>query len=76
MKPNPDCYGVTGELPPVNLIAYGAPKLVSVPVSIWTPRPPNTLLHTQLELEAGVGIEHQLQSKLRIRLLEINGLQH
>ena len=32
-------------------------KLVSVLVSVWTPEPPKPLLHTQLELEARVGIE-------------------
>jgi hypothetical protein len=31
--------------------------LVSVLVSVWTPEPPKPLLHTQLELEARVGIE-------------------
>jgi hypothetical protein len=56
MNPNPNCYGVAGELPPVILISSGAPNLVSVSVSVWTPRPPNPLLHTQLELEARVGI--------------------
>jgi hypothetical protein len=30
--------------------------LVSVLVSVWTPEPPKPLLHTQLELEARVGI--------------------
>ena len=32
-------------------------KLVSVLVSVWTPQLPKPLLHTQLELEARVGIE-------------------
>src|SRR5208282_4841500 len=32
-------------------------KLVSVLVSVWTPEPPKPMLHTQLELEARVGIE-------------------
>jgi hypothetical protein len=50
--------------------------LVSVLVSVADSLPPKPLLHTQLGLEARVGIEHQLQSKLRIRLLEINSLQH
>jgi hypothetical protein len=31
-------------------------KLVSVLVSFWTPEPPKPMLHTQLELEARVGI--------------------
>jgi hypothetical protein len=31
-------------------------KLVSVLVSVWTPEPPKPMLHTQLELEARVGI--------------------
>ena len=31
--------------------------MVSVLVSLWTPEPPKPLLHTQLELEARVGIE-------------------
>ena len=31
--------------------------MVSVLVSVWTPLPPKPLLHTQLELEARVGIE-------------------
>jgi hypothetical protein len=30
--------------------------LVSVLVSVWTPEPPKPLLHTQLGLEARVGI--------------------
>ncbi len=30
---------------------------MSVLVSVWTPEPPKPLLHTQLELEAEVGIE-------------------
>jgi hypothetical protein len=32
-------------------------KMVSVLVSVWTPEPPKPILHTQLELEARVGIE-------------------
>ena len=31
--------------------------MVSVLVSVWTPEPPKPILHTQLELEARVGIE-------------------
>jgi hypothetical protein len=33
-------------------------NVVSVLVSCWTPEPPKPLLHTQLELEARVGIGH------------------
>jgi hypothetical protein len=57
MNPNPNCYGVAGELPPVILISGGAPNLVSVSVSVLDPPAPNSLLRTQLELEARVGIE-------------------
>jgi hypothetical protein len=35
--------------------------LVSVLVSVWTPEPPKPMLHTQLELEARVGIEPNQQ---------------
>jgi hypothetical protein len=34
---------------------------VSVLVSVWTPTPPKLMLHTQLELEAEVGIERSLR---------------
>jgi hypothetical protein len=61
MNPNPNCYRVAGELPPVIMITYGAPKLVSVSVSVLDPPTPNSLLHTQLELEAEVGIEPTIQ---------------
>jgi hypothetical protein len=37
-------------------------KMVSVLVSVWTPEPPKPLLHTQLELEARVGIGQTLPS--------------
>jgi hypothetical protein len=46
----------SGVLQPVTTSSYGAGKLVSVLVSVWTPEPPKPLLHTQLELEASVGI--------------------
>src|SRR5208282_809744 len=32
-------------------------KMVSVLVSVWTPEPPKPLLHSQLGMEARVGIE-------------------
>ena len=44
-------------LPPVTLGSYGAGKLVSVLVSVLDSLPPNLLLHSQLSLEARVGIE-------------------
>jgi hypothetical protein len=44
---------VVGELSPVKLSSDGVLK----PVSVWTPKPSKSLLHTQLELEARVGIE-------------------
>jgi len=35
---------------------WNNPKIVSQTVSHWLSETPNSLLHTQLELEAGVGI--------------------
>jgi hypothetical protein len=49
--------------------------LVSVLVSVWTPEPPKPLLHTQLGLEARVGIEPRHRLESANCLLEINGLQ-
>ncbi len=62
MNLNPNCYRVAGELPPVILISSGAPNLVSVSVSALDPPTPNSLLRTQLELEARVGIEPSLRA--------------
>ena len=45
-----------GELTPVTLSSYGVGKLVSVLVSVADSLAPNSLLHTQLEMEARVGI--------------------
>jgi hypothetical protein len=67
---------IAGEFSRILKQSWNNPKIVSQTVSHWLPESPNPLLHTQLELEARVGIEQQLQSKLRIHLLEINGLQH
>jgi hypothetical protein len=36
---------------------WSNPKVVSQTVSHWLSEPPNSLLHTQLELEARVGID-------------------
>jgi hypothetical protein len=45
-----------GELTPVTLSSHGVGKLVSVLVSVADSLAPNSLLHTQLEMEARVGI--------------------
>ena len=57
MKPRPQRYGVAGVFAPVTSVSHGVGKLVSVLVSVADPAPSNSLLHTQLELEAEVGIE-------------------
>ena len=46
-----------GELKPVTRSSYGVVNMVSVLVSVADPKPQLSLLHTQLELEARVGIE-------------------
>ena len=46
-----------GELSPVTLSSYGVGKLVSVLVSVADSLAPKPLLHTQLGMEARVGIE-------------------
>jgi hypothetical protein len=56
MKPVPRSYGVSGELKPVKPNSYGVVNMVSVLMSVGTPAPPKPILHTQLELEARVGI--------------------
>jgi hypothetical protein len=71
MNPNPNCYRVAGELPPVILISGGAPNLVSVSVSVLDPPTPNSLLRTQLELEARVGIEPTNTQLLQSRALPL-----
>jgi hypothetical protein len=45
------------ELTPVTLNSHGVGKLVSVLVSVVDHSTPNSLLHSQLEMEAGVRIE-------------------
>ena len=56
MKPVPRSYGVSGELKPVKPNSYGVVNVVSVLVSVVDSRVLSPLLHTQLELEAEVGI--------------------
>ena len=46
-----------GELSPVTLSSYGVGNVVSVLVSVADSLAPKPLLHTQLGLEARVGIE-------------------
>jgi hypothetical protein len=48
-------------LAPVTLNSSRTPKLVSVLVSVWTLQTLNSLLHTQLEVVAGGGIEPPTQ---------------
>jgi hypothetical protein len=57
MKPVPRSYGVSGELKPVKPSSYGVVNMVSVLVSVADSCTLTSLLHTQLELEAEVGIE-------------------
>jgi hypothetical protein len=57
-----------GELTPVTLNSHGVEKLVSVLVSIVDHSTPNSLLHSQLEMEAGVRIE------LTIGVLQAGGM--
>jgi hypothetical protein len=60
-KPDtPQCQRVVGELTPVTLNSHGVGKLVSVLVSVADHTAPSSLLPTQLEMEAGVGIEPTL----------------
>ena len=56
MKPVPRSYGVSGELKPVKPNSYGVVNMVSVLMSVADPASPLSLLHTQLDLEAEVGI--------------------
>ena len=56
------------ELTPVTLNSHGVGKLVSVLVSVVDHSTPNSLLHSQLEMEAGVRIE------LTIGVLQFVGL--
>ncbi len=57
MKPNPQGYGVIGELKPVKPNSDGVGKLVSVVVSVVDPLTSNPLLHMQLRMEPMAGIE-------------------
>src|ERR1017187_3924398 len=57
MKPVPRSYGVSGELKPVKPNSYGVVNMVSVLVSVADSYTLTPLLHTQLGLEARVGIE-------------------
>ena len=59
MKPFPVTQRVVGELSPVKLSSSGAVKLVSALVSVGTSFLPKPLLHTQLVMEARIGIERQ-----------------
>ena len=56
------------ELTPVTPSCVGVGKLVSVLVSVVDHATPNLLLHTQLEMEAGVGIEPTHRSFADFRL--------
>src|SRR5208283_2455227 len=56
MKPLPRSYGVSGELKPVKPNSYGVVNVVSVLVSVADSYTLTPLLHTQLGLEARVGI--------------------
>jgi hypothetical protein len=57
-----------GELSPVTLSSYGVGKLVSVLVSVADSLAPKPLLHTQLGLEARVGIEPTLRARCEMNL--------
>jgi hypothetical protein len=57
MKPNPQCYGVIGELKPVKPSSDGVGKMVSVLVSVADSTTPKQLLHAQLGMEPVVGFE-------------------
>jgi hypothetical protein len=56
---------VVGELSPVYASSDGVVNLVSVLVSVQTTFPTKPLLHTQMALEARLGIEHQSGERRR-----------
>ena len=70
MKPVPRSYGVSGELKPVKPNSYGVVNMVSVLVSVADSYTLTPLLHTQLELEARVGIG--LSHRFRYQYIRIN----
>ena len=52
---------IAGESSRILKQSWNNPKIVSQTVSHWASETPNSVLHTQLELEARVGIEPTMQ---------------